>query len=281
MTEIVPVPCGGRIAVDTPGYRPCDDCQGLRALCGESPCPRADEFVTVPMRTVIPENLNSGFARHKNCPTFPTTYPDDDPSDPRPPGKSSDPAVQRWLYRRRKKAAGQKAVRTRGPQYPNDPDDPRPDKKVDNAGYQRWVKRQRRKLQAPETAEAIPEVVEAPETVTAPQERAPCDVLTDPVPGDPAIDAADEVPGEISNERALIEMMGAVAMASDAVRTRQPEPPADVLLPIPIDWIDSVTFNRDGTCQIWLDRHSSDELIVDPDVGDPIAALLRRAAPCR
>lgn len=146
MTEIEPMPCGGRIAVETPGYNPCDDCQGLRALCGATPCPRADEFVTVPLRAVIPKDLTISLPHPNSKP--PLKYQDDDPSDPRPPGTTRDPAVQRWLYRRRQKAAG-KAVRS----YKDE-------------------------VLPTETAEVIPEFVEVPEPATAPQERAADDELS-------------------------------------------------------------------------------------------------------
>ena len=180
MTEIAPMPCTGRIAVETPGYSPCDDCQGLRALCGAEQCPKAPSIAGAPAAPARP-----------------------------PPVASKK--------------------RGRGPTLPDDPNDPRPSKKADPAAYQRWLKRQHRKLQAAETASSIPEVDRMPETTTAPQER-PQSIV--PADDDPCADcppdylcdcrehcvttaatAADEGPDEISNERALLEMMGVLALS--------------------------------------------------------------------
>ncbi len=48
MTEIAPMPCGGRapgvIAVEMPGYEPCGDCQAIRALAERPQCDRAPAF---------------------------------------------------------------------------------------------------------------------------------------------------------------------------------------------------------------------------------------------
>lgn len=44
MSPIAAMPCVGVIQTDTPGYRPCEDCQGKRHLCGMPSCERAPDM---------------------------------------------------------------------------------------------------------------------------------------------------------------------------------------------------------------------------------------------
>jgi hypothetical protein len=90
MTEIEPMPCSGVIAVETPGYRPCEDCRGLRHLCGMPQCEKTP-------------------STKRTRPRYPN-----DPDDPRPDKRVDNGAYQRWLRRQKVKAGTTPPPRPRG-----------------------------------------------------------------------------------------------------------------------------------------------------------------------
>lgn len=50
-----------------------------------------------------------------------------------------------------------------------------------------------------------------------------------------------------------------------------------VMLPIPISWINSITFDRDG-CRVWIGGGDPEELDVDAETANRILWLLREVA---
>lgn len=64
MIPIAAMPCAGVIQSDDPGYRPCSDCQGLRRLCGMPTCGRhPDEFGAAPAEASAEDN--TGHQAHR------------------------------------------------------------------------------------------------------------------------------------------------------------------------------------------------------------------------
>ena len=49
-----------------------------------------------------------------------------------------------------------------------------------------------------------------------------------------------------------------------------------ILLPIPVSWIESITFDRDGA-RVWVGGGDPEELDVGPETADRILALLRES----
>lgn len=171
MTEIAPMPCVGRIAIETPGYSPCDDCQGLRALCGAEQCSKADTPTAAPVRApvgpqgdrfaefeawMIANGAGEKYARDtmkgaRRCVQSGVTSSTDVSSETLPGLARSSLSIYRNAL---KKYEG---FLTEAPQ-------------------------------PPETVAAIPEVVEAPEPPTAPQERSE---EVAPVDDDPCLTCND------------------------------------------------------------------------------------------
>lgn len=181
MTEIKPMPCTGRIATETPGYEPCDDCQGMRALCGEPQCRKApplvkDEDYATTMTAQQAADLRA------RVEADPVEYPG-----------SQFAGFETWLIANGVKAKTahdtMKGARRCIEAGVYSPDEVGPDTlpglqrsslniyRSQFRKYEQFLVETARppikaKVVTAETAEAIPEVVEAPEPATATQERA-------------------------------------------------------------------------------------------------------------
>lgn len=47
-----------------------------------------------------------------------------------------------------------------------------------------------------------------------------------------------------------------------------------ILLPIPISWVESISFDRDGA-RVWIGGGDPEEIDVDPETANRILALLK------
>ena len=52
-------------------------------------------------------------------------------------------------------------------------------------------------------------------------------------------------------------------------------PTETIMLPIPITWIESITYDRDG-CRIWIGGGDPEELEVNPPTAEKIRAAIAR-----
>jgi hypothetical protein len=185
VTEIDEMPCGGVIAVETPAYRPCADCQGIRLLCGAEQCKRVGR----PPRAPVPP--------WQRPPKVPRPGPDgwqepgsrtavaqaEAPVREVPPGDEFA-EFEAWLiaggagekYARDMMKGARRCVQA-GVHASADvtaerlPGLARSSLNIYRNAMKKHEQFTRERPGAPETAEATPEVDEAPETLSGPQER--------------------------------------------------------------------------------------------------------------
>jgi hypothetical protein len=290
------MPCGGQIAVDTPGYEPCDDCQSIRAITESPQCDLAEPITSLSgsnnsyeKERIAEYGRFAGWlvaggrsgktaretvSRVKKAIEAGAVMPDEVTTERFPNSAKATldylrSALSLWgkfkrgekLAKRGVPASDTKTVKA--PKYtPTIEEDP----EVVQEEYRALVAAIRKEI----------EIIEAEGTTAEPQAPVEADV-EDQCNGDATVHTITEIPATTSTVIVPAEIMPVPEiLPTPVVDAAVPLDEPTILLPIPVSWIDSVSYDRDG-CEAWAGFE--EPLKISTETADEIVRLMREGSP--